>query len=67
MSVKTHNAGHGDLARGGIAVTAQIQYLQPFLSLALAALLLPDDTLSVWDPIVAAGILVCIAAARGLA
>ncbi|WP_413989197.1 DMT family transporter [Labrys okinawensis] len=51
------------LAQGGIATVGQLQLLQPFLSLALAALLLHEQVgLMVWA--VAAGVVVCVAGAK---
>ncbi|GLS20064.1 transporter [Labrys miyagiensis] len=51
------------LAQGGIAAVGQLQLLQPFLSLALAALLLHEQVgLAVWA--VAAGVVVCVAGAK---
>lgn len=51
------------LAQGGIAAVGQLQLLQPFLSLALAALLVHERVgLAVWA--VAAGVVVCVAGAK---
>jgi drug/metabolite transporter (DMT)-like permease len=51
------------LAQGGIAVIAQLHLLQPFLSLALAGLLLHEQTgLATWA--VAACVAVCVAGAK---
>ncbi|WP_448955762.1 DMT family transporter [Labrys neptuniae] len=51
------------LAQGGIAAVGQLQLLQPFMSLALAALLLHEQVgLSVWA--VAAGVVICVAGAK---
>jgi drug/metabolite transporter (DMT)-like permease len=51
------------LAQGGIAAVGQLQLLQPFLSLALAALLLHEQVgVAVWA--VAAGVVVCVAGAK---
>jgi drug/metabolite transporter (DMT)-like permease len=54
------------LAQGGIAAVGQLQLLQPFLSLALAALLLHEQVgLTVWA--VAACVVVCVAGAKRFA
>ncbi|MDQ0391240.1 DMT family transporter [Labrys monachus] len=54
------------LAKGGIAAVGQLQLLQPFLSLALSALLLGEQVgLAVWG--VAACVVLCVAGARRLA
>jgi drug/metabolite transporter (DMT)-like permease len=51
------------LAQGGIAAIAQLQLLQPFLSLALAALLLHEQVgVAVW--VVAACVIACVAGAK---
>jgi drug/metabolite transporter (DMT)-like permease len=51
------------LAQGGIAAVGQLQLLQPFMSLALAALLLHEQVgLTVWA--VAAGVVICVAGAK---
>jgi drug/metabolite transporter (DMT)-like permease len=51
------------LAQGGIAAIAQLQLLQPFLSLALAALLLHEQVgVAVW--VVAACVVACVAGAK---
>ncbi|MFT4132727.1 DMT family transporter [Labrys sp. (in: a-proteobacteria)] len=51
------------LAQGGIAAVGQLQLLQPFMSLALAALLLHEQVgLAVWA--VAAGVVICVAGAK---
>ena len=51
------------LAQGGIAAVGQLQLLQPFMSLALAALLLHEQVgLAVWA--VAGGVVVCVAGAK---
>jgi drug/metabolite transporter (DMT)-like permease len=51
------------LARGGIAAVGQLQLLQPFFGLLLAALLLGEP---VSAPMIAVtvGVMVCVAAAR---
>lgn len=54
------------LAQGGIAAVGQLQLLQPFLSLALAALLLHEQVgLTVW--VVAACVVICVAGAKRFA
>ncbi|MEH2549878.1 drug/metabolite transporter (DMT)-like permease [Bradyrhizobium sp. AZCC 2262] len=54
------------LAQGGIAAVGQLQLLQPFLSLALAALLLHEQVdLTVW--VVAACVVACVAGAKRFA
>ncbi len=54
------------LAQGGIAAVGQLQLLQPFLSLALAALLLHEEVgLTVWA--VAACVVICVAGAKRFA
>ena len=54
------------LVRGGIAAVGQLQLLQPFLSLALAALLLHEQVgLAVWG--VAACVVACVAGAKRFA
>ncbi|MDQ4135319.1 MAG: DMT family transporter [Pseudomonadota bacterium] len=54
------------LAQGGIAAVRQLQLLQPFLGLALAATLLGEPV--GWGLVlVAAGVLVCVAGARRFA
>lgn len=51
------------LAQGGIAAVGQLQLLQPFMSLALAALLLHEQVgLAVWG--VAAWVVACVAGAK---
>lgn len=51
------------LAQGGIAVIAQLQLLQPFLSLALAVLVLHEQVgIAVWG--VAACVVACVAGAK---
>jgi drug/metabolite transporter (DMT)-like permease len=51
------------LAQGGIAAIAQLQLLQPFLSLVLAALLLHEQVgVAVW--VVAACVVACVAGAK---
>ncbi|AWN38212.1 DMT family transporter [Methylobacterium radiodurans] len=54
------------LARGGIAVTGQLQLLQPFLGMALAALVL-GEAIDPLMPLVAAAVAACAAGARRLA
>jgi drug/metabolite transporter (DMT)-like permease len=54
------------LAQGGIAAVGQLQLLQPFLSLALASILLHERVgLTVWA--VAGGVVVCVAGAKRFA
>jgi len=54
------------LAQGGIATVGQLQLLQPFLSLGLAALLLHEQVAPlVWA--VAAGVVACVAGAKRFA
>jgi drug/metabolite transporter (DMT)-like permease len=50
------------LAQGGIAAIAQLQLLQPFLSLVLAALLHEQVGVAVW--VVAACVVACVAGAK---
>jgi len=54
------------LAQGGIAAVGQLQLLQPFLGLALAATLL-DEPVGWGLVAVAAGVVVCVAGARHFA
>ncbi len=54
------------LARGGIAVTGQLQLLQPFLGIGIAALVLGEAVDPVM-PLVAAVVAACAAGARRLA
>ncbi|MBW3656496.1 MAG: DMT family transporter, partial [Gemmatimonadetes bacterium] len=54
------------LAQGGIAAVGQLQLLQPFLGLALAATLLGEPV--GWGLVlVAAGVVICVAGARRFA
>ncbi len=54
------------LARGGIAVTGQLQLLQPFLGIGIAALVL-GEAVDPMMPLVAAAVAACAAGARRLA
>jgi drug/metabolite transporter (DMT)-like permease len=54
------------LAQGGIAAVGQLQLLQPFFGLGLAALLL-GETVSASMLAATAGVVVCVAAARRFA
>jgi drug/metabolite transporter (DMT)-like permease len=54
------------LAKGGIAAVGQLQLLQPFLGLALAASLLGEPVSSLMVA-VAAGVVLCVAGARRFA
>lgn len=54
------------LARGGIAVTGQLQLLQPFMGIGIAALVL-GEAIDPAMPLVAATVAACAAGARRLA
>jgi drug/metabolite transporter (DMT)-like permease len=52
------------LAQGGIAAVGQLQLLQPFFGLALAAVLLLGETIG-WQMIAtSAAVVLCVAGAR---
>jgi len=54
------------LAQGGIAAVGQLQLLQPFFGLALAAALL-HERVSPWMLVVTVGVVACVAGAKKLA